>query len=499
MSSFRIEKDSLGEMQVPADAYYGASTARAIHNFPISGEPMPREFIQAHVLLKKAAATVNRDLGLLKSEYAAAIIQAADEILADAEWSRGQFPIDIYQTGSGTSTNTNVNEVLATRANEILANGTTDRSPEPSRAHRNLASIPKLIHPNDHVNLGQSSNDTIPTSMHLMAIRLHETLLRPALGVLSDSLRNKAQDLSTVIKTGRTHLQDATPINMGDEFLGYSFLVTISEFAGETSPLACNLPLGGTAVGSGINTSREFAPRVCKLLAEWYGTYLGEADEHFSAQSTLDSAVRFHAFLKSLALSLLKIANDIRWMASGPRAGLGEIELPAVQPGSSIMPGKVNPVIIESLLMVCQRVIGNDAAMTAAAQAANFELAMSMPLAAKLLHESITLLANACTNFAKNCVDGIKATERGPALVESGLMLATALVPAIGYDAAASIAKEAAATGRTIRQVAREKTRLTEEQLTKLLDPNTMVGNANPPQSPEQLKPQSPEPPPSNS
>jgi len=486
----RIEKDSMGEVAVPANAYYGAQTQRAIQNFPISGEPMPKEFIRAHVMLKKAAATVNRDLGLLKPEFANAIVQAADEILADAPWSKNQFPIDIYQTGSGTSTNMNVNEVLAMRANEILAHqtsdpGAPDGNPGLSRSHPDLSSIPRPIHPNDHVNLGQSSNDTFPTSVQIMAATMLQNRLRPVLRHLAELFRSKSKEFWDVIKTGRTHLQDATPIRLGQEFLGFAGQIEdgpMTELVFGNHALR-SLPLGGTAVGTGVNTHPEFAPRVAALLSEGSGLrdvlrhsqYFKIVRNHFWAQACLDTLLTTHATIRTVAVSLTKIANDIRWMSSGPRAGLGEIELPAVQPGSSIMPGKVNPVICESVLMVCQRVIGNDAALTAAATQCNFELAMSMPLAAKLLHESITLLANACENFAKNCIDGIKATPRGPELVEKGLMLATALVPAIGYDAAANIAKEAAKSNRTIREVAREKTQLPEEELTRLLDLEKLV------------------------
>jgi fumarate hydratase class II len=462
--AFRVETDSLGPLEVPAEAYYGVQTQRAIHNFPISGQPMPRPFIHAHVLLKKAAATVNRDLGLLKPELAAAIIQAADEVLADAPWSRDQFPVDIYQTGSGTSTNMNVNEVLASRANELLGGKRGDKSP---------------IHPNDHINMGHSSNDSIPTSLQLMAHTLFMDKLYPAVATLIDSLHKKVDEFWPIIKTGRTHLQDATPIRLGQEFGGFQgqigghFTVGLTFAEIELR----KLPIGGTAVGTGINAHPEFCARVCALLSEWTNSRIAfkETRNHFADQASLDTFITAHAPLKSLAISLIKIANDLRWMGSGPRAGLGEIELPAVQPGSSIMPGKVNPVIAESVLMVCQRIIGNDAALTAAATQCNFELAMSMPLAAHLLHESITLLANACSNFATQCIDGIKATTRGPDLVEQGLMLATALAPVIGYDQAAAIAKEAAKTGRTIREVAKEKTTLTDGQLKDLLDPEKMV------------------------
>jgi fumarate hydratase class II len=458
----RTEKDSIGTLDVPAAAYYGVQTQRAIANFSISGQPMPRPFIHAHVLLKKAAATVNRDLGLLKPDLAAAILQAADEVLNDAPWSLDQFPVDIYQTGSGTSTNMNVNEVLASRANEILGGKRGDKSP---------------VHPNDHINLGQSSNDTIPTSLQIMAALLLKNELGPAMLALNTSLERKSKELWNIIKTGRTHLQDATPIRLGQEFEGYAdqILVARTNFVLPAGTGLTNLPIGGTAVGTGINAHPEYARRMCDLLTDWCGLEFGETPYHFFAQATLDTAVAAHGALKSLAISLTKIANDIRWMGSGPRAGLGEIELPAVQPGSSIMPGKVNPVIAESVLMVCQRVIGNDAALTAAATQNNFELAMSIPLAAACLHESITLLAHACTNFATQCIDGIKATSRGPDLVERGLMLATALAPVLGYDQAASIAKEAAAIGKTIRQIAKERTTLTDAQLTDLLNPERMV------------------------
>ena len=458
----RMERDSLGELPVPAEAYWGVQTQRAILNFPISGTPMPRAFIRAHIMLKKAAALVNTDLGLLDKRLAVAIVSACNEIIADAEWSKGQFPVDVYQTGSGTSTNMNVNEVLASRANELLGGQRGDKSP---------------VHPNDHVNLGQSSNDTIPTSMQVMALQLLKEQLEPARLDLIASLAVKCIEFWPVIKTGRTHLQDATPIRLGQEFKGYAaqieMAITVRSISMEA--LLRQLPLGGTAVGTGINCHPDFPKTVIKLLNDWtQGAYV-ESPNHFYSQATLDGAVHTHAALKTLAVSLTKITNDIRWMGSGPRAGLGELELPAVQPGSSIMPGKVNPVICESVLMVCQRVIGNDAAMTAAATASNFELAMSMPLAAFLLHESITLLANACRNLATQCIDGLKATPRGPELVEKGLMLATALAPVIGYDAAAAIAKEAAKSNRTIREVAREKTNLTDQQLQDLLDPAKMT------------------------
>jgi fumarate hydratase class II len=462
--AMRVEKDSLGELDVPAEAYWGVQTQRAILNFPISGAPLPRAFIHAHVMLKKAAAEVNRELGLLEGRLADAIVRACDEVLADAEWSRDQFPVDVYQTGSGTSTNMNVNEVLASRANEILGGKRGDKKP---------------VHPNDHVNLGQSSNDTIPTSVQVMASTLSFELGR-ATSTLTIALIKKAKEFWPIIKTGRTHLQDATPIRLGQVFVGYASQLAGIELTALAWEFMQKLPIGGTAVGTGINTHREFGHRVCVLLSEWTPFEFSTLTNRIPGQATLDTFVMAHAGLKTLAVALTKICNDIRWMGSGPRAGLGEIELPAVQPGSSIMPGKVNPVICESVLMVCQRVIGNDAAMTAAGCGNNFELAMSIPLAALLLHESITLLANACRNLAIQCIDGLRATGRGPALVEQGLMLATGLAPAIGYDAAAAIAKEAARTGRTIREVAREKTTLSDAQLADLLDPEKMVGDSRP-------------------
>ncbi|MGC8551388.1 MAG: class II fumarate hydratase [Phycisphaerae bacterium] len=455
----RIEKDSIGPLEVPMDAYYGVQTLRAMRNFPVSGQPMPGAFLKAHAMLKKAAAMVNHELGLLDATPATAIAQAADEIIAGK--LADQLPVDIYQTGSGTSTNMNLNEVLASRANELLGGKRGDKSP---------------VHPNDHVNMGQSSNDTIPTSLHVAALEEITRQLRPALNKLEASLREKSRQTWNVIKTGRTHLQDATPIRLGQEFLGHAGQV---QRAGRRLDAAqkelAEVALGGTAVGTGINAHPKFSPRVCQLLSQWVGVQIIESDNHFQAQATLDGACFASGALKTIAVSLTKIANDIRWMACGPRAGFAEIEIPAVQPGSSIMPGKVNPVIAESLLMVCQRVIGNDATVTAAASSGNFELIVAMPVVAAALLESITLLARASENFALQCVDGIVATARGPALVESGLMLATALAPVVGYEKAASIAKEAAKTGKTIREMAASVTNLSPQQLDELLNPATMV------------------------
>ncbi len=455
----RVERDSLGELRVPVSAYYGVQTMRAQENFPISDLRFPRRFIRALAQIKGAAAQVNLELGLLDRTIAEAIVAAAREV-ADGRFDE-QFVLDIFQTGSGTSTNMNANEVLASRANEILGGQRGAKSP---------------VHPNDHVNMGQSSNDVIPTAIHLAALAgIHEDLM-PALGRLEEALRAKAAEFMPIIKTGRTHLQDATPIRLGQEFEGYAGQIERSrgrlDYAiGELREVA----LGGTAVGTGINTHGEFAARVCALISTVAGYEIVETTNHFQAQNTLDGVVAASGALKTIAVSLLKIANDIRWLGSGPRAGIGEIELPAVQPGSSIMPGKVNPVIAESVTMVAAQVIGNDVTINIAGASGNFELNVMMPIAAYNAQQSIAILATACDNFAAQCIVGLKATERGPLMVERGLMVGTALAPRIGYDVAAAIAKEAAKSGRTIREVAREQTDLTEDELTELLDPAAMT------------------------
>src|ERR671935_1899726 len=456
----RVERDSMGELAVPADAYYGASTERARQNFPISNLRLPRRFIRALAQIKGAAALVNAELGLLEATLANAIQQAAEGV-EEGKFDK-EFVVDVFQTGSGTSTNTNANEVIANRANEILGNPLGSRKP---------------VHPNDHVNKCQSSNDVIPSTMQLSAlVAIHEELL-PALTYLHDALEQKAKEFVPVIKTGRTHLQDATPIRLGQEFLGYAGQVerSIERIRRAAEELA-ELPLGGTAVGTGINAHPEFAQRVCSHLSRRAGVMVRETNNHFQAQATLDSVLSAAGALRTAAVSLWKIGNDLRWFASGPRAGLGEITLPEVQPGSSIMPGKVNPVIIESMTMVVARVLGNDATITVAAQSGSiFELNLMMPVAAYCLLESITLLAASAQNLTRQCITGIKATDRGPKLVEEGLMLATALAPAIGYDAAAKIAKEALATGKTIREIARERTQLSPAELDRLLDPLRMT------------------------
>jgi fumarate hydratase class II len=455
----RRERDTMGEMVVPRNAYYGASTQRAVLNFPVSGIWMPRRFIWALGTIKAAAVNVNRELGLLDAKVADAIAQAAREV-AEGHYD-DQFPLDVFQTGSGTSTNTNANEVIANRASELLG-GEIGRN--------------RLVHPNDQVNLGQSSNDVIPSAMHLAALAALREDLLPALAQLEAALHDRSTAFWEIIKTGRTHLQDATPIRLGQEFLGYAGQAERAQrrlTRGEEDLL--ELALGGTAVGTGINTHPEFAQRVCERIARETGIPVRETTNHFQAQSAIDGVVSFSGAVRSAAIALLKIANDIRWLASGPRAGLGELSLPEVQPGSSIMPGKVNPVIAESLIQVAAQVIGDDAAIAAAGQGSYFELNLMLPVAAYNLLQEITLLGRAASNFATQCVVGIQATSRGPELVERGLAIGTALAPTIGYDKAAAIAKEAAATGRTIREVARERTSLSEPDLDRLLDPEQMV------------------------
>ena len=451
----RIERDSMGEMAVPADARYGASTQRAVINFPISGQRFPRPFIRALALIKGAAAETNEALGLIDPDVARAIAGAAAEV-ADGAYD-DQFPIDVYQTGSGTSTNTNANEVIANLATERLGPG-----------------APR-VHPNDHVNKCQSSNDVIPTALQLSAaIEIEERLL-PALETLRAALAAKADELWPVVKTGRTHLQDATPIRLGQEFRGYAGQLEESirrARAAQTELLG--VPLGGTAVGTGINAHPDYAARTVARLSETTGLPVRESQNHFHAQATLDAAIAAHGAFRTIALSLWKIGSDVRLMAMGPRAGIAEIALPETQPGSSIMPGKVNPVIVESLTMVVARVVGNDATVAFGQTGSFLELNVMLPVTAVALLESIALLAAAARNFADRAVTGLTATDRGPALVEQGLMLATALAPEIGYDAAAALAKEAFKSGRTIRDLAAERG-IAPDRLDELLDPAAMT------------------------
>ena len=452
----RTERDSMGEMQVPASALYGASTQRAVLNFPISSLRYPRRFLKALGQVKLAAAQTNAELGLIDQATADAIAKAAHEVIEGKH--DAQFVVDVFQTGSGTSTNMNANEVIA----HIAA---THAGPEVQK-----------IHPNDHVNFGQSSNDVIPTATHVAAACAIKEDLLPALTKLRASLEKKSKAFWDIIKTGRTHLQDATPIRLGQEFLGYAGQVERSITRAEAALRELSeVAIGGTAVGTGINTHPEFAARVTSRLSKMTGLTIRETSNHFQAQSTLDNAVAASGALRTIAVSLTKIANDIRWLSSGPRAGLGELELPAVQPGSSIMPGKVNPVIAESVLMACAQVIGNDVTITIGGQSGNFEINLMMPIVAYDLLQSIELLANSAKNFATQAVDGLKATERGPAMVERGLAIGTSLAPIIGYDKAAAIAKEAAKTGKTIREVAKQMTGLSDADLDKILDPSLMV------------------------
>ena len=459
MTERRIERDSMGEFEVPVDAYYGAQTMRAVVNFPISDLRFPRSFIRALANVKLAAAHTNADLGLLDSDISAAIATAAQEV-ADGKLD-SEFVVDIFQTGSGTSTNMNANEVISNRAIEIKGGVIGSRTP---------------VHPNDHVNLGQSSNDVIPTAMHLAALASIREDLLPALRGLQAELGRKSTEFMGVIKTGRTHLQDATPIWLGQEFTGYAGQIERSVRRAEhAADVLSEVALGGTAVGTGVNTHPEFAARVCARLSKSLGVEVRETDNHFQAQSTLDAAVEASGSLKTVAVSLMKIANDIRWLGSGPRAGIGEIELPEVQPGSSIMPGKVNPVIPESVCQVAAQVIGNDAAIAVAGQSGNFEINVMMPVTAYNLLQSIDLLAATARNLGSQCVGGLIATGKGPEMVERGLAIVTTLVPHIGYDASAAIAKKAQTTGRTVKEVATEDTALSPDELDEILDPTTMT------------------------
>ena len=459
-TAHRRERDSMGEVEVPRDALFGAQTRRALDNFPISELRKPRRFIEALGAIKLEAANVNHELGLLEEGVKNAIVEAAEEVV-DGRLDN-QFVLDVFQTGSGTSTNMNANEVVSNRAIQILGGELGSKEP---------------IHPNDHVNMGQSSNDVVPTAIHLSAlISIKEDLL-PTLEKLQGALEDKSREFDEVVKTGRTHLQDATPIRLGQEFKGYAGQVqrSIGRVRKAQEDLT-EVALGGTAVGTGVNTHPEFAGKVCERLSERFGVEVRETENHFQAQSAMDGTVFVSGALKTVAVSLMKVANDIRWLGAGPRANLAEIALPEVQPGSSIMPGKVNPVIAESTMMVAAQVIGNDATIALAGQGGNFELNTMLPLIAYNLLQSIDQLGSAAANLADQTVAGLEATERGPELVEKGLMLATALAPEVGYDKAAEIAKEAFKTGKTIREIAREQTDLSNEELDEVLDAKKMTG-----------------------
>ncbi len=451
----RIENDSMGSLKVPAEAYYGAQTQRAVENFPISGWPMPPRLIHAMGRIKRAAARTNLELGLLQRKIGNAIVAAATEVVEGK--LDDQFPVDIFQTGSGTSTNMNVNEVIAGRANELLGGKRGDRSP---------------VHPNDHVNLCQSSNDVFPTAIHLGVMEAVREELIPSLHHLHGELAEKAEEFDAILKIGRTHLQDATPVRLGQEFGGYAAQVEQAIIrANRVLELLGELPLGGTAVGTGLNAHPRFASKTIARLGKELGLTLSEARNHFEAASARDACVEVSGCLKAIAVSLAKMANDIRMLGSGPRCGLGELKLPAVQPGSSIMPGKVNPVIVESTIQVCLWVIGNDVAVTLGGLQSFFELNVGMPLMGACLIESAQLLGRSARNFADRCVAGIEADrQRCESLVEQSLALCTPLAPVIGYDKAAEIASAAYREGRTIREVAREKLGLSEKQLNEIFD-----------------------------
>jgi fumarate hydratase class II len=451
----RIERDSMGEVEIPGDALWGAQTQRAVENFPISGLRFGRRFIQALGWVKRACAQANMDLGLLDERLGAAVVRTCDEVI-EGKWD-DQFPVDIFQTGSGTSTNMNANEVVANRAIQLLGGRVGSKTP---------------VHPNDHVNMSQSSNDAIPTVIHVAVVLALRDDLVPALERLRDTLAEKAQVFDHIVKTGRTHLQDATPIRLGQEFSGYVAQVDKGIGRARKAIQALNeLPLGGTAVGTGINCPAEFPQRAIAHLNQALSTTFVEAENHFEANAARDGVVEASGALRTIAVSLTKIADDIRWLGSGPRNGLGELRLPAVQPGSSIMPGKVNPVMAEALIMVAAQVIGYDMAIALGGLGGHFELNTMMPLMAYNLLSSIEWMANAVRAFTNRCVAGIEADEeRCRETVERNLALATALAPVIGYDKAAEISKEAYRTGRFVREIALERGVLSPEKLDAVLD-----------------------------
>jgi len=451
---YRKEEDSMGIVNVPAEAYYGSQTQRAVDNFPISDLRFQAAFVHALALVKHCAAQVNHNLGLLDPELADAISRASREVM-DGKYD-SQFVVDIFQTGSGTSTNMNMNEVVAARANEILTGQKGGKSP---------------VHPNDHVNLGQSSNDVIPSVIHISALMLIYERLIPSLESLHQAFAAKADEFKDIRKLGRTHLQDAVPMYLGQEFSGYARQIALAiDRIRSVQPRLAELALGGTAVGSGLNTHPDFANQIIALISNRTGLPFTKAQNHFEAQAAQDAAVETSGMLKSLAVSLIKIANDIRWLASGPRCGIGEINIPSLQPGSSIMPGKVNPVIPEAVLQVAAQVLGNDTAIMMGGQAGNFELNVMLPVIAYNFLQSIALLASVTGIFAEKCIAGITANrEACAAYIEKSLALVTGLVPIIGYDKAAAIAKKAYDSGKTIRDVVRDESILPEKELDDLL------------------------------
>ncbi|MFH1981534.1 MAG: class II fumarate hydratase [Pseudomonadota bacterium] len=459
---YREERDSMGVLMVPADAYYGAQTQRAVENFPISGMLMPGEFISALARIKRFAAQTNRDLGLLDTGLAEAVIHAADDVLAGR--LADQFVVDVFQTGSGTSTNMNVNEVLAGRANEILTGKRGGKSP---------------VHPNDHVNLGQSSNDVIPTAIHVAALSEIRFSLVPAMKRLHSALDEKAAAFKDIRKLGRTHLQDAVPMTLGQEFSGYARQAALGvERLDALTPRLAELALGGTAVGTGLNTHPGFAAGTIEKLAVALALPFREAANHFAAQAAQDTAVEASGALKAIAVSLVKIANDVRWLASGPRSGLGEITIPSLQPGSSIMPGKINPVVPEAVIQVAAQVIGNDAAITMGGQNSAFELNMALPLIAHNLLQSIMLLSRAAGVFCDRCIVGIQANQGTcEGYIEKSLALVTGFVPHLGYDRAAEVAKTALVEGKTVREVVTALGTLSDAVIIEVLGPEPEDGS----------------------
>tara|TARA_B100002052_G_C15859953_1_gene589559 strand:- start:114 stop:1511 length:1398 start_codon:yes stop_codon:yes gene_type:complete len=458
--NMRIEKDSMGDVNVPDKAYYGAQTQRAIDNFKISNLQFSKSFINSLAIIKRSAAIANCKLDKLDSKISKAITQACDEILNGN--FNDQFKVDIFQTGSGTSSNMNVNEVVANRASEILGGKLGSREP---------------VHPNDHVNLGQSSNDVIPSAIHISVYIDIANKLLPSLTKLEKSLLDKKNQFDSIIKIGRTHLQDATPISLGQEFSGYVYQIkkSINRIKDAQKSLL-DLALGGTAVGTGINTHAKFGLTIADEISKYTNCNFSESENHFESQATQDSIVHLSGSLKTLSVSLHKIANDIRWLASGPRSGIGELTLPAVQPGSSIMPGKVNPVICESLIQVCAKVIGNDSAITLGGLGGFFELNVMLPLVAYSTLESIDLLSNGVDMFREKLIEGLSANEKVcENYIEGSLAMCTSLAPVIGYDKAAHLAHLAFDSGKTVREVALEEQVLSKNELEKLLDPKNMI------------------------
>ena len=460
MTEYRTEKDFLGELKVPKTAYWGVQTQRAIENFPISGIRFGRRFIYALGLIKVASAQTNMELGLLDAKLGKAIVQASQEVM-DGKLD-DQFPLDIYQTGSGTSTNMNANEVIANRANEILGTPLGEKG---------------TVHPNDHVNKGQSSNDVIPTAIHVAAVIAIDQDLLPALRELEDSLARKAKEFDPVVKSGRTHLMDATPIRLGQEFSGYQSMIDhgIRRVTASRASLT-ELAIGGTAVGTGINTHPDFPGRVVEKIGTATNVKFRVAENHFEAQMAQDSLVEVSGAIRTVAVSMLKIANDLRWLSSGPHTGLGEINLPAVQPGSSIMPGKVNPVIAESVMQVSATVIGNDETITVANTHSNLDLCTMMPVMSYRLQQSVELLSNVAKAFAHKCIDGITANvDLLLKYAESSPAISTKLNPVIGYEKASEIAKEAGRTGKSVKEIVVEKGILSKEEADKVLDPKHLT------------------------